>query len=319
MCMKNPELDSVIEKLQYGKISKKQAVNRICTFVSNNYPVFGLHRYDEDFRSDLILTFLERGERVLDLYNPQAGDFFSFLYCYITMMTNSKRKTIAKKAISESCAMEELQYSVQEKQLSYAKLTYASETPKVPYAPNKVSAEELRSTLLSLSNCKEDKKLLVIALKSSFYITEPQIDFVCRYYKIQKPAFYEILERCNRSISVKVLRRKKALERRNSAYYQHKRYKKLIERITGEEDEIAKEIKMTQLSEKERKYQRMWNNLNISFRKGYLYLRPTNKTVANILGICERQVSYYLTCAKKDSIKKESEKKENQNLQNSMV
>lgn len=310
MPMKNPELDSVIEKLQCGKISKKQALDRICMYVSKNYPVFGLHHYDEDFRSDLILNLLERGENFINLYNPHAGDFFTFLYCYITMMVNSRRKLIAKRAVSESCAMEELQYSAHEKQLSYSKLTFASEVAKVPFAVKKVPAQEIRQALYNLSTCKEDKKLLVVALKASFYITEDQIDYVCRFYKINKHIFYNILDYCKNSIAVKFERRERALQRRNTAYYQHKRYKKLMDKITEDEDSIEKEIKMSRLSEKERKYQRMWNNLNLSFRNGYLHLRPTNKTVANILGICERQVSYYLNCAKNDAIKKEASKKE---------
>ena len=34
--------------------------------------------------------------------------------------------------------------------------------------------------------------------------------------------------------------------------------------------------------------------LNTAFQKGYLYLRTTNKTVANVMGLSERQVNYYM-------------------------
>ena len=50
----------------------------------------------------------------------------------------------------------------------------------------------------------------------------------------------------------------------------------------------------------ERKHAKNWQNLNKSFEDGHLYLRPTNKTVADILGICERQVAYYIKTAKND-------------------
>jgi hypothetical protein len=40
--------------------------------------------------------------------------------------------------------------------------------------------------------------------------------------------------------------------------------------------------------------------LNKAFEEGHLYLRPTNKTIANLLGICERQVAYYIKCAKRE-------------------
>ena len=43
-----------------------------------------------------------------------------------------------------------------------------------------------------------------------------------------------------------------------------------------------------------------WKRLNRAFENGLLYLRPTTKTVANLMGICERQVSYYINTAKKE-------------------
>ena len=50
----------------------------------------------------------------------------------------------------------------------------------------------------------------------------------------------------------------------------------------------------------EKKHEKNWKNLNKSFEDGHLYLRPTNKTVANIMGICERQVAYYIRTAKNE-------------------
>ena len=50
----------------------------------------------------------------------------------------------------------------------------------------------------------------------------------------------------------------------------------------------------------EKKHTKNWIKLNKTFEEGHLYLRPTNKTVANLLGICERQVAYYIKSAKKE-------------------
>ena len=51
---------------------------------------------------------------------------------------------------------------------------------------------------------------------------------------------------------------------------------------------------------KQKKHYKTWQTLNKKFSDGFLFLRPTNKTVADLLGICERQISYYINCAKQD-------------------
>ena len=311
--MKNPELDSMLEKLQAGKITRKQAVEIICLFIMKNYPIFGLHKFDEDFRSELILSLLERGEAFLQRYNPESGDFFTFLYCSVTMMITGKRKSLAKKAISESCAIEELANTIQEQQVTYQKLTCPVCVTKAPFTRKQISPEELSNTLHALAECHEDKKLLVLSLKASFYLTETQIERICQIYHINKYSFYEIIQQCKDSIRTKTQRRQILVERRNQAYYQHKRYRRLIANAEQEEDAFVKEQKLSFLSSKEKKYNRMWNDLNYSFSTGHLYLRPTNKTVAGILGICERQVSYYLNCAKQQHLKNNSDQKEASN------
>ncbi len=299
--MKNTELNSIISNFNNGEISAKEAVDKICMFIIKNYPIFGLHKYDEDFRSELILNFLERGEHILSLYNPQAGDFFSFIYSYIKMLTTSKIKKMAKKNISDIFVLEEFKKHVEERQISYSKLNLSlTDMPKAPLAYKKVPAEELRESLKALSNPKIDKKILVLALKASYYLTENQIEKICKIYNLQKRDFYELIQKCKDSIEDRAAKRLKVQERRNYAYYHHKRYKKIIERLENNDDSIENDIQRARLAKKEIRFQKQWNNLNLSFEKGYLNLRPTNKTVADILGICERQVSYYLNCARKE-------------------
>lgn len=304
--MKNYELNYVLEDLNSGTITRKQAVNRICTFIIKNYPVFGLHRYDEDFRSEIILAFLERGEHILSLYNPRAGDFFTFIYCYLNTLANSKRKVKAKNSVSEIVVNEELKKSVEEKAYKYTSINYShTDMPKAPYAYKPVPAEELKKALKELSDCNADKKILVLALKSSFYLTDEQIDRICRLYKLNKNHFYELIQLCKNSIQKKSDKRWKIQERRNSAYYHHQRYKTIINKLSQDDISFENNILISRISKKQMKCKRQWSKLNHSFEKGFMKLRPTNKTVASLLGICERQVSYYINCAKKEVERKE--------------
>ena len=312
--MKNYELDYVLKDLNSGTITVKQAVNRICTFISKNYPVFGLHRYDEDFRSEIILAFLERGEHILSLYNPEAGNFFTFIYCYLNTLASSKRKVHAKSSVSEIVVMEELKKTVEEKALKYTGINYSHiDMPKAPYAYKPVPAEELKNALQELASCNADKKILVLALKSSFYLPDSQIDRICKLYKINKEHFYELIQVCKNSIQKKSDKRWKIQERRNSAYYHHQRYKTIINKLSQDDISHENDILISRISRKQQKCKKQWSKLNHSFEKGLMKLRPTNRTVANLLGICERQVSYYINCAKKEVEKKQETKDSDSN------
>ena len=43
-----------------------------------------------------------------------------------------------------------------------------------------------------------------------------------------------------------------------------------------------------------------WQKLNGKFEEGFMYLRPTNRTIGELLDMSERQVCYYINSAKKE-------------------
>ncbi|WP_455157285.1 hypothetical protein [Treponema socranskii] len=53
------------------------------------------------------------------------------------------------------------------------------------------------------------------------------------------------------------------------------------------------------LLKKYRKQTESWKHKNKELRESRWRVCPTNKMIANILGICERQVSHYITRAQK--------------------
>ena len=304
--MKSFDLNRLPEQIQNGSITRKDAVNTICSFITNNYRVFGLQKYDEDFRSDIILKLLERGERILDLYHPEYGNFFCFLHTYIKSVVSTRLKALYKENLTKNIQLEEYGFVTEERMVNYQKLELCThEERKVPYAPKKIPPEELITTLQQSAEDKTDKKLLVLALKSSFYITDSQIEKVCAYYDIKPSFFYQIIQFCKDSVFRRKQRREIFQERRNFAYYHHKRYKKMLDNLDGEDIEtVLKRMKFQNL---EQKHLNNWKKLNASFEKGLLQLRPTNKTIAELLGICERQVTYCLNCVRKEVERIEAE------------
>lgn len=299
--MKFEKLEKLPLQFQSGVISEKEAINEICSFVSRNYPIYGLHKFDEDFRQDIFLNLLERGTHILRLFNPKFGDFFTFLFCYVSSLINTKVKNKIMNNMREKIGIEECIDTFDEKQIKYHRIDFKNfEIPKAPYAGNTIPPQELREALKTLAFRQKDKKVIVLALKSSYYLTDEQIQRICKYYDINPEYFYSMIQHCKESLVNKKYKREIAMERRNFAYYHHRRYTRILYNLLEDDSTENKSYLKNQYSYKEQIHHHNWTRLNNAFQKGHLYLRPTNKTVANLLGICERQVNYYINCAKRE-------------------
>ena len=300
--MKKQDLNILPEKIRTGQMTEKEVIDEICSFVAVNYPLYGLHKYDEDFRQEIILRLLERGHYLLHLFNPEFGDFFTFLYCYICTLINTKIKTSITDSMREKLNFEEGIQFLKEQEAKYHRIDFNNfDLPKVPYEQNKIPSEVLHKSLRELSLKKQDKKVIILALKSSYYLTDHQIQKICRICGLKQEYFYNMIQQCKNSIEVKNKKREHALERRNFAYYHHKRYNRIIQELKEDNIPERKNLIKEQYYNKEKKHLNNWNKLNDTLLRGHFFLRPTNKTIANVMGICERQVNYYISCAKKDA------------------
>ena len=74
--MKSFDLNQFPSQIAHKEFTEAEGIQKIAEFISCNYPVFGLHLYDEDFRAEVIVRFLEKGTQVYQKYNPEIGDFF---------------------------------------------------------------------------------------------------------------------------------------------------------------------------------------------------------------------------------------------------
>lgn len=295
----NHELETVLKNYKAGTISSKQAVNQIGSFVGENYPIFGLHKYDEDFRQDILLGLLEHGESLINNYDPEIGDFFTFLYSYINTLKSTKIRHLAILSLSERIINEELKKCMNEKIFMYSSINYSHfDMPKAPYSYKPIPADELKKSLQGIAFKNQDKKLLVLALKSCYYLTDEQIDKICKIYGLEREVFCEMIQHCKDSIQHRADRRAQVIDRRDTAYYRHRRNVRLAENLNNKP--IENKDLIARINKKIIRYNNSYVRLNNIFEDGLLILRPTSKTIANLLGICERQVNYYINCARKE-------------------
>ncbi len=299
--MKINEFNELPQKFAEGKISDKELIDQICSFVTENAPLFGLQKFDEDSRQEILLGIVEKGKHIVSVYNPQIGDFFTFFYCHVCSLMNTLIKKNTSNFIHHKLNVIECINNIYEEEAKYHKLDVQNfEIKKAPLTRKQLSPSQLQQALKELQLEANDKKIIILALKSSYYLSDEQIDRLCRIYKIQPEYFYNMIQYCKESIQKKSDKRAKTQERRNFSYYHHRRYKTLLEDLLKEPEAEQNTVLSSRFERLEKKHEKNWRNLNKSFEEGHLYLRPTNKTVASLLGICERQVAYYIKCAKKD-------------------
>lgn len=298
--MRINEFNELPEKLAAGMLSQSQAIEEICKFVMQNAPLFGLQKYDDDSRQEILLGIIEKGLHIIKAYNPQIGDFFTFFYCHVCSLINTQLKKNSCNYLQDRLNYVESINAISDKEAKYHKIECQNFTiAKAPFTRRQLSPAQLQEALRELNLDAKEKKVIILALKSSYYLTDEQIDKLCRLYKIKAEYFYSMIEYCKDSIQKKTEKRKKTQERRNFAYYHHRRYKTLLEDLLKENDENS-DLLSSKFDRLEKKHARNWLSLNKAFEEGHLYLRPTNKTIANLLGICERQVAYYIKCAKRE-------------------
>ena len=74
------DIEKIPELVKSGKKSWEQVCHELVVFIICNKPMFGLHKYDEDFISDFIIQFLVRGPEALAEFREEKGAFLSYLF-----------------------------------------------------------------------------------------------------------------------------------------------------------------------------------------------------------------------------------------------
>lgn len=317
--MKKFDLNSIPELLKNHQITDSQAVDFLAIFLQNNGYIFNLENETKDLKSEVVLTILERGKSFLENFDSSSGSFFNYFYTFIKSTIRTIKRKDQNKIIKDFYNISEGIINFPVKQKKYSEINYNNlHSNQIPYrykAPDpkdfqiacesdkytikkyinnsKENSITLNTKLQTFSPLKIKKIILVLTLKSAWYIQDDDIKKVSEVCGIEYDILLSVIQSLKEDLNNRFEHRKDLELRRNKAYFHHKKYYNLINYLKDEEDSNTK----GHLEILQRKYIRhtnSWINLNKDFRRGRINIRPTNKTVADILGICERQVSYYI-------------------------
>lgn len=303
--MKSIDLNEIPNLLKEKKMSQEEGINFLTNFISENYFIFGNRLRDEDFRSEVILSFLEKSNSLFEKYNEERGTFFSYFYSYIQNSASYLIKLKQKESILKKISRFELEQNYSNKMKKEEPLKV--EENNVQYCSKKISKENIKKTLTEITKkkTKYEKIILTLALKNSFYLTDNLIKKVSNFLKIDATLLSEIIMNYKNEMENKILRRDKVFSKRDKSYFIHKKCEKEIDELKTKQNldfdtdmQYAANQKLEKLYYVNQKHITKWNAINKEILEGKINIKPSNHSIANMMGICERQVSYYLFCVK---------------------
>lgn len=293
-------LDVLQEKVKSNEISVKDAVNQIAVFIQTDFRLFGMGKCNEDERSSITLEFLDTGNKAFERYREDYGSFHNYLQSFIKgiIQTQMKRSAI-------TCIKDQVNYfqsiddyiDIQEDHEFTMMLENNISVPYSNKSPsqNMVQKKYFVKEFMQRRNARENAKLtIVLALKACYDLTDYEIKIICSEYNLDEDDFYVTVQKVKETMLDKIKRRNIILGTRNAAFYNHRRFSPDLTSYdkATENQKNFYENKYTINTER-------WLMKNNQLAKGKYHLSPTNKIIAETLGICVRQINYYISQAKK--------------------
>ena len=305
--------------IQEGKITKKQAVDFLAEEVLRAPYHYGINLLDEEALSELSLRILQNSYFLFDHYKADCGKFSTYFCSFLKFQIMSIKRDfindVSKDKTLKNIQEQELEYSQidnnseDSKKLVTLTACNLSQKEKAPYI--RKSDENLIESIVEQSdwqnimerthfeklmtdrrNSQKFRKIvLVLALKYSYYLHEIHIKNISEFCEINEDELFNIINAICKSLKTKSRKVEKQIQRRDYLYYLHKKYLQKLQETYVSESRICSYRKLYDLHTKK------WTEKNQSFEKNAIKICPSNKTIAKILGICERQVGYYLNHA----------------------
>ncbi len=294
-------IDELYEKVSRKEITTDYAVEQIAVAIQTDFPLFKLQRYDEDIRSSVVLAFLKNGYSLFERFDFEYGStFHNYVISFVKGLALTEKKMQAIEKIREKVDFIYSQENYSTESQKYSFSIAVENNRLLPYeAPESVEIFKPKKILtpkefmqIRTSNVFA-KPTLVIALRSCFDITDTMIETICSEYNLNSDIVYKDIQDLKNSRYELFQRHKELILSRNEAFSNRRRYSPDI----ADYEESTENLQETYKARYEHSTE-LWIKRNASLKKGKFHYFPSNEMIAEKLGICPRQVGYYISRAK---------------------
>lgn len=316
------EIDQLPQKLADHLIDEKTAIWKLLTeFYFCPYRFLGRKIYEEDAVSDFVSTSYDKVKKILEIYDPKICPFSAYftnsIYAaYLSMERKNSKEKLKKTIIEYSCSEIYEDECKNYSQNEYSETLCASDITEEnfynecktlnnaclqnrrrPYTIKRFAFknDEFRWTEKSY----EQRNIIITALKHSYYLKANIVSNISKFCNYDEDFLYEKIHFLNNSLERKIEKRAEFIQRRDNAYFFHKRC--CIEMKKFVPDTYLHNA----IKHKYKKHTLSWMSKNKLLEKNRFKICPSNRTIAKIIGISERQVCYHLAAVRQSANKNE--------------
>lgn len=309
--MTKEEIEEIPGKIAANMLTYEKAAWMLLTDIYlRPFHYFG-EIVDEDTKSDFVTDLHPKLIKMIKRHNPAICSFYLFFRVYISnsFLTTKKLKSMNNynKSILNENSSEFYQRAVERYNRIEKKdvLEFGDQEPEYKGITKKThlynsmklkNARHIKSkvSLLWPGKTTAQKKVTIIALKACYYLQDSQIDSVCKFCGYEKKVFEEKIRVLCNDLGQISKSRERFLEKRDKSYYFHRKYSIILSSL-----EPASPL-FDSIKEKYKIHTKIWKEKNRMLNKNRFRICPTNKAVAEAIGMSERQVSNYIAEIKKD-------------------
>ncbi len=318
------------ELLAEGKISRKDALNLIGEEMTRNPLKFGITGNSREIISDLYFAIRKKGYFLFDHYCSSFGSFRTYLCSFIRFQIKTIKRENARlyrnsKTYShvEATEYENAQEKYEKNEFDYKimhfrpySITRREAAPFIRSAvsgfpdfvknigdadaernrhedpEDKVSSQNAGILNDFSKNKQSEKKLaLILTLKSCYYLNEDTVETISRFCGIKHDSLMKVIAELKKTIARKHEKYEILKRRRDYSYFLHR---KCLDKLQSLKEDNSPTDRIQRLYDF---HTEKWINKNRYLQKESYKVCPTNRAIAKVLGICERQVGYYMSRA----------------------
>ena len=324
MCLTNEELEELPEAVRDGKISVKDALGKLAEGF-RMLPYFRNITKDDDITSDMVLSLLQHGQYLFLRYDRKFGKFMSYFASYMRLLYRTARRKKVREQFNALCVSVTEHENFFQNEEKYFQDEYCCRAlkfkPYFPSIPDRLPYKIRRSEREISQNspnyafdpsenendacktkisqyCREkhriEKKIaLAVSLKSCYYLDDEHIEAISSFCEIPKDELTDTVEKLRFSLHPRIEKFEEIKNRRDRAYFLHRRYKLRLDYCLANMKDSEEIRNLYEFHTKN------WLEKNSILQEKTYPVCPTNKVIADILGVCERQVGYFLNNAKR--------------------
>lgn len=303
--MTDVKLDEIPELLKSNKISFEKACLIVYKTIYCEPVMFDLVDFDEDERSDFLLYFLQKKiPTMIRNFNPEITAFGCYVFTVLKMTkidyrkklvrNNNNQKTYIMDSILDYDELltrtQESVYNISETSPEYIPDKDEEKIPQLVYRKF-FKTERHRLCVAESKERKLKRGILILALKSAWYINDEQIKKVSNYCQISSEIISSTVCTLKAGLINKAILREEIQNNRAKAYCLINNYEMQIKN-GGTYENLPKFTRL----EKRLEYQKKnFASKNKYLQSGRCKIAPTNMEIAKAIGVPNSLISNVLS------------------------